>query len=141
MPAFWEAIDQILNSALFTLIGFQVLLIDFRLGIWELAALAIPVVLIGRAVGVGISYSATAWRERAKAAKVALLTWGGLRGGISIALALQIPNMDSRAPLVSMAYAVVLFTVLVQGLSLGRLADWLFAKRILAQPAEAASSQ
>lgn len=116
--AFWSVIDEILNSVLFLLIGLEVVVLRFDSSFAWLMALAIPLVLAARSVAVGIPVLALQrWHPFARGT-VPVLIWGGLRGGISVALALSIPETDSKDLILAMTYTVVLFTIVVQGLSL-----------------------
>ena len=116
--AFWSVIDEILNSVLFLLIGLEVVVLRFDSSFAWLMALAIPLVLAARSVAVGIPVLALQrWHPFARGT-VPVLIWGGLRGGISVALALSIPETGSKDLILAMTYTVVLFTIVVQGLSL-----------------------
>ncbi len=111
---FWALIDEILNAVLFLLIGLEALVVIDRFGLIGLGILTIPLVLAARAVSVGVPLSM--WRDFLPfKTAFALFTWGGLRGGISIALALSLPGGPIKDVLVAATYVVVLFSVLVQG--------------------------
>lgn len=133
LDTFWKVIDDILNVLLFVLVGFQALIVSMK---WEFALLGlfvIPIVLIGRLLSVGVSAIFVLPLKRFDNNAVTLLTWGGLRGGISFALALALPPGDGRDALILVTYIVVIFSVLVQGLSMSKLVE-----RIEARAARAA---
>jgi CPA1 family monovalent cation:H+ antiporter len=116
--AFWEVIDEILNSLLFLMIGLEVLVISLDLSHALVAAVAIPVVLVARLVSVAVPIKALALlRQTFTPGAVAILTWGGLRGGVSVALALSLPDGPYKTTLLSATYAVVVFSIIVQGLT------------------------
>ncbi|MDB5429141.1 MAG: sodium:proton antiporter [Caulobacter sp.] len=118
---FWELIDHILNAALFLLIGLQGLTLLGKPALLLLAIATIPVVLTARAVSVAPPL--LAWRGLLRFSQAfPLLTWGGLRGGICIAMALALPATPFREAVLAATYAVVMFSVLVQGLTIGPLA-------------------
>jgi CPA1 family monovalent cation:H+ antiporter len=121
LDTFWELIDEILNAVLFVLIGLEVLLVAFDRAWGWTAALAIPVVLAARLASVSVAALIPALRHEFPPRAIGLLTWGGLRGGISIALALSLPAVPERSALVTVTYVVVVFSILVQGLTLSRL--------------------
>ncbi len=115
---FWEVIDELLNSVLFLLIGFEMLVIGFDpTHAWPAVA-AIPLVLFARFVSVSLPLSVKRMREAFTPGAVPVLTWGGVRGGISVALALSIPHNTFREEIIVATYAVVIFSILVQGLTL-----------------------
>jgi CPA1 family monovalent cation:H+ antiporter len=126
---FWELVDEILNAVLFVLIGLEVLVISSGTGYLPLGALlaaamlAIPLVLLARLVSVGIPVTVMRRFRSFTPNAVRVLTWGGLRGGISVALALSLPvtTGPERDILLVMTYVVVLFSILVQGLTINRL--------------------
>ncbi len=121
---FWTLIDEILNAVLFLLIGLEVIILTFNLSQLWLALAAIPLVLAARLTSVGGPVLALSTSGAAKFPKgtIPLLTWGGIRGGISVALALSLPMTDARPTIIVATYAVVLFSIIVQGLTLGRVA-------------------
>lgn len=122
LDTFWLVVDETLNSVLFVLIGLEVLIIRLDLGFFIAGLLAIPVVLAARAISVGLPISLLRLRSSFIPYTIRMMTWGGLRGGIAIALALSIPPNPHRGLLVVMTYAVVVFSILVQGLTVAPLA-------------------
>jgi monovalent cation:H+ antiporter, CPA1 family len=121
LDTFWELIDEILNAVLFLLIGLEVVHLSITWQLLVAGALTIPVVLAARWLSVAGPVAAMpSFRLQASGA-VALLTWGGLRGGISVALALSLPNGPERNVVLVITYCVVVFSILVQGTTLGRL--------------------
>ena len=119
---FWEMMDEILNSVLFVLIGFEVLALSLQPGYVTLALLMIPLVLIARVISVGVPlFGFGLMRNRARGS-LALLTWGGLHGAISVALVLALPAGPVRDMLLPACYTVVIFSIVVQGLTLEHVA-------------------
>ncbi len=121
LDTFWELVDQILNSLLFVLIGLELLVIRLSMPAVAAGLLAIPAILVARFVAVGIPISLLPSRDRYGGRALAIMTWGGLRGGISVALALSLPRGPERDTLIAMTYTVVVFSILVQGLTVKRL--------------------
>ncbi|MCW1407777.1 sodium:proton antiporter [Rhizobium sp. 1AS11] len=119
---FWTLVDQILNSVLFLLIGLEVLVLRYEASILPLALAAIPVALAARFASTIIPVTLLRRQYDFVRGTVIILVWGGLRGGISIALALSLPETPFKAPLLAATYAVVIFTIVVQGLTLGKVA-------------------
>jgi CPA1 family monovalent cation:H+ antiporter len=118
---FWTLLDQLLNTMLFLLIGLQILgLIIAPVEILP-ALFAIPLAIVSRFISVAAPMALTKENLRDKARGVTVLTWAGLRGGISIALALTLPASPWRTDLLVITYAVVIFTIVVQGLTIPRL--------------------
>ncbi len=119
LDMFWELIDEILNAVLFVLIGMEVLSIVYSLHNLLAALVAIVVTLFARWLTVGAPVRLLQGAFRLPAGSWKVLTWGGLRGGISVALALSLPEGNERNTLLALTYGVVLFSILVQGMSLG----------------------
>jgi CPA1 family monovalent cation:H+ antiporter len=119
---FWELIDEVLNALLFLLIGVELLIIQISQSYIIASLLIIPTVLIARFISVGLPVAILKYKNSYSPHAVKILTWGGLRGGISVALALSIPHGAWRDPLLTATYAVVIFSILVQGLTIGKVA-------------------
>lgn len=120
---FWTLIDEILNSVLFLLIGLEVLILRLDPSFGWLAVFAVPLVLFARLCAVSVPVLALSATHSFVRGTIPVLTWGGLRGGISIALALSIPETPEKSVILTATYAVVLFTIIVQGLTLRTLAE------------------
>jgi CPA1 family monovalent cation:H+ antiporter len=120
---FWSLVDEILNSVLFLLIGLEVLVLRLDPSFGWLAAFAVPLVLFARLLAVSIPVLALSPSHIFVGGTIPVLTWGGLRGGISIALALSLPEVAEKSVILAATYAVVLFTIVVQGLSLRALVE------------------
>lgn len=120
---FWELVDEFLNAMLFVLIGIEVMIIEFTAASALAGALVIPLVLAARFISAGIPLTLVRWRTSAMHGALPILTWTGLRGGISVALALSLPESASRSTLVTMTYIVVCFSILVQGLTVQRVVE------------------
>lgn len=122
LDSFWELIDEILNAVLFLLIGLEVLVLVYHTEYFLAALAIIPVVLLSRFISVGIPVKIMKQVRSFSPGVTRLMTWGGLRGGISVALALSLPQGEEREVILAVTYAVVIFSILVQGLTLGSLA-------------------
>ena len=132
---FWEMIDEILNALLFILIGFEILVI--KINPYFLAGLfAIFVVLVARFISVGIPITLLRFKRGFIKHSIWILTWGGLRGGISVALALSLQNNMHKGFIVSITYMVVLFSIIIQGLTIGKLVKKLKLKEIISENKE-----
>jgi len=124
LDLFWELMDDMLNAVLFVLVGLQVAVIHFSVGRWlglAAAGAAVVITLVARWLIVGLPVTVFQRAFRLPSGSATVLTWGGLRGGISIALALAIPASPHRDTLVAMTYCVVAVSILVQGLTFRRL--------------------
>lgn len=121
VDTFWELVDEILNALLFVLLGLELLVLVLNGKFLVIGLLAIPLVLLARFVAVGGPILLMRrWRTFTTGA-IRILTWGGLRGGISIALALSLPGGMERNLILTVTYVVVIFSIAVQGLTVGPL--------------------
>ena len=118
---FWELIDEVLNAVLFLLIGLEVVLISRQSELLLFGLVAIPLALFARWLSVSLPLVMLRKKIDLGALAVPTLVWGGLRGGISIALALSLPSGPFRMPIVAATFVIVLFSVIVQGGSIGGL--------------------
>jgi CPA1 family monovalent cation:H+ antiporter len=118
---FWDLLDELLNLVLFGLIGLEIIALSLRVEIVWLGLAAIPIVLLARGVSVAIPLLALQNFRRLNPHSAVVLTWGGLRGGISIALALSLPEFQGREIFIGVAYLVVVFSLLIQATTLGPL--------------------
>jgi len=129
---FWELVDEFLNGILFLLIGLSMLLFKFHIEDWILMTIAIPLVLLARYLSIFTSYVGFKCFRSYNPWSVRILTWGGLRGGLALAMALSIPagilvipdkQIDVRELIMVMTYSVVVFSILVQGSTITALID------------------
>lgn len=119
---FWELIDEILNSILFLFIGFELLLIPDIIEHWALGFVSVFIVLFARLLSIWIPSLIVPFRNKFTRGTLAVLVWGGLRGGVSIALVLSMDPGPSKELLLEMTYFVVVFSIICQGLTVGNLA-------------------
>ena len=118
VTSFWHMIDEILNAALFVLIGFEVIMLSLEMNFLILSVFVIIVSLIARFGAVGLPMTLLNPVAKKDKGDIAILTWAGLRGGISVALALALPSIAEKPLILTATYAVVVFTILIQGLSI-----------------------
>jgi monovalent cation:H+ antiporter, CPA1 family len=119
--SFWELLDELLNLLLFGLIGIEIIAVTITTTHLVVAAIAILVVLLARFLSVALPLAAMRPFLGSGQRALAVMTWGGLRGGISVALALTLPQFEGRDIIISATYGVVIFSILVQALTIGRL--------------------
>lgn len=120
---FWEMIDDILNAVLFVLIGMEVMLIAFSWNLFAAGLAMVIMTLIARALTVWVPVHYLPGYFKLPRGAGLVLTWGGLRGGISVALALSLPSGGERDVILSLTYCIVVVSILVQGLTVGKLAE------------------
>ena len=120
VDAFWQMLDEILNAVLFLLLGIEVFAVPAGPTALVAGLLAVPVALVARLVSVTLPITAMSLRGRYRRGLVPVLTWSGLRGGISVAMVLSLPPFPARDYLLASTYAVVVFSILVQGLTVRR---------------------
>ena len=121
LGSFWQLVDEILNAVLFVLIGLEVLVLVYTLEYLVVSLIAIPIVLLARFISVGLPVGLLRKVQSFKPDTVKILTWGGLRGGVSVALALSLPAGAARDLIVPVTYAVVAFSIIVQGITIKKM--------------------
>ena len=120
LDSFWELIDEVLNAVLFLMIGMEVLVVTIKINYLIAGLIMIPIVLIARFISVGVPVTLMRFLKEFSPNAIKILTWGGLRGGISVALALSLPAGESREVLLAITYIIVVFSIVAQGLTIGR---------------------
>lgn len=120
---FWELIDEIMNAVLFLFIGFELLLIKDLNEYLVAGGICIMIVLLARWVAIFVPTKFMAFKYRFSPQTVKVLVWGGIRGGVSIALALSIPVNEYSQIIISITYCVVVFSIIVQGLTIAKVAN------------------
>jgi len=118
LDTFWELIDEILNSLLFVLIGIELLIIPLSFKYLFAGMIAILIVLFSRMLSITVPQFLLTFRKKFDYKSLKIMTWGGLRGGISVAMAISLPAGVERDLIITMTYIVVVFSILVQGLTM-----------------------
>jgi CPA1 family monovalent cation:H+ antiporter len=122
---FWEVTDEILNAVLFMLIGLEIVVVNFQFNYIFIGVITALFVVIARYISLWIPAWSFGFKKELGTKTLAIMTWGGLRGGISIALALSMPPNPYKNTIVSVTFVVVLFSVLLQGFTINKLIKWL----------------
>lgn len=128
---FWELLDILMNAILFVLIGLEILVLTFEQKFVMAAGLSIVIVLFSRYVSLLIPVTFFRKKLQFVPHTTTIMTWGGLRGGISIALALSLPASMNRELFLTVTYGVVVFSIIAQGLTVGKLATRLLGKEAM----------
>ena len=118
---FWHLIDEILNAALFVLIGFKVIVLSTNFGILGVSVISVFVAVTARLIAVSLPLHLLSPIIQKEKGEITILTWAGLRGGISIALALSLPDIEIKSLILTATYTVVVFSILIQGLTIEKL--------------------
>ncbi|GLT10341.1 cation:proton antiporter [Sulfitobacter porphyrae] len=123
VEAFWKLIDEILNAVLFLMIGFEVFAIALNADVLVTGVITIFIALLARLAAVAVPIAMLRPFRSFSAGVTPIMTWGGLKGGISVALALSLPDGEWKSLILTCTYVVVVFSIIVQGLTVGRLAN------------------
>lgn len=118
---FWEVTDEILNAVLFLLIGLEIVVVNFELSYLLVGLVTALLIVISRFISLYIPAFSFGFKNNMGTKTLSIMTWGGLRGGISIALALSLPVNAYKDVIVSVTFVVVLFSILVQGFTIEKL--------------------
>ncbi len=128
LDTFWELIDEILNAVLFMLIGLEIIVLSISGNYVMAGMLMFLIVLTARFIAVGIPVSLMKLRQSFHPHVISILTWGGIRGGISVALALSLPAGNERDIIVGITYVIVILSVVIQGLTIKSLVQYASSK-------------
>ena len=123
VDAFWKLIDEILNAVLFLLIGFEVFAVAFEADYVVTACASILLALVARLVAVAVPVLMLKPFRSFSRGTIPIMTWGGLKGGISVALALSLPDSEWKPMILTVTYVIVIFSIVIQGLTITRLAN------------------
>jgi CPA1 family monovalent cation:H+ antiporter len=134
LDKFWELNDEILNAILFLVIGFHLLMIKDLNDYWIPGTCAIILVLFSRFISIWLPTKFIRFKERFSKGTIKILVWGGLRGGVSIALALSMHDNPYKNTLLAITYFVVVFSIIVQGLTIGKVATRILRKENACKP-------
>ena len=121
---FWHLVDEILNAALFVLIGFQIIMLSYQISILVISVLCVPLAVGARWLAVFTPLQVLSRLVEKPRGDVIILTWAGLRGGISVALALSLPDISAKPLILTATYTVVVFSILIQGLTIEKVIRW-----------------
>ncbi|MFZ6013511.1 MAG: cation:proton antiporter [Bacteroidota bacterium] len=135
LDKFWEIIDEILNGMLFLIIGFELLLIPDLRQYWLIGSISVLVVLLARFFSIWLPIRFIPAIGKFDRKTITILVWGGLRGGVSVALALTIDDALDKNLFLAITYIIVVFSIIVQGLTIGRLTTWQRASLVVKAPA------
>ncbi len=133
---FWELVDEFLNAVLFVLMGIEVVIVDFTGSYLVAGLIAFPMVLVARWLSVGAPLFALRRVAPSAPGTLTILTWAGLRGGVSVALALSLPPSDYRALILTVTYVVVCISIVGQGLTMGPVVQRVMARTGQGKPAQ-----
>lgn len=123
VDAFWKLVDEILNAVLFLMIGFEVFAVAFEVDFLISGGLAILLALLARLVAVSVPVLLLHPFRNFSSGVIPIMTWGGLKGGISVALALSLPDNEWKPLILTTTYIIVIFSIIVQGLTVTKVAD------------------
>lgn len=123
VQAFWTLIDEILNAILFLLIGIEVFAVQFDMDAVTVGLISIALALVARLAAVAVPILALRLIRHYPRDVIPIMTWGGLKGGISVALALSLPDSEFKPLILTVTYMVVVFSIIVQGLTIAPLAS------------------
>ena len=126
---FWHLIDEILNAALFVLIGFQIIMLSYQSSVLCISILCVPLAVGARWFAVSTPLQILSPLIEKRRGDITILTWAGLRGGISVALALSLPDISAKPLILTATYTVVVFSILIQGLTIEKVIAWVQTKQ------------